>query len=338
MVNFFYEDNLIQKDKEWRRKERLRQVREQERMISRKQTERYNQKKEEMIADAAYKFAVEWKIEHDDLLKRLTERYEMNLASLGCAHDSASHFIDNEYITANDQVFFLIMIILQSYVWQEQKKRSKQRSKSAYKSEILKSKREKERIENVKKNRYATNSFYGKIQREKAHDKAEEEKEAIKLYNSMSTNQSPNTSDSFERIEDRVILDSSDMLMGFTHHHYPIELTRENNINNQRNAYQNAVEAKRIFEERMKYKQLEDARNYQLMLERGNKAEKVIREKKESEIVLNGLNSLFRDDMIQRTQRPVSLQREEIIRKTSVRRSEKEKQINLQNEFEKLFN
>lgn len=154
----------------------------------------------------------------------------------------------------------------------------------------------------------------------------------------MSTNQSPNTSDSFERIEDRVILDSSDMLMGFTHHHYPIELTRENNINNQRNAYQNAVEAKRIFEERMKYKQLEDARNYQLMLERGNKAEKVIREKKESEIVLNGLNSLFRDDMIQRTQRPVSLQREEIIRKTSVRRSEKEKQINLQNEFEKLFN
>lgn len=112
MVNFFYEDNLIQKDKEWRRKERLRQVREQERMISRKQTERYNQKKEEMIADAAYKFAVEWKIEHDDLLKRLTERYEMNLASLGCAHDSASHFIDNEYITANDQVFFLIMIIL----------------------------------------------------------------------------------------------------------------------------------------------------------------------------------------------------------------------------------
>lgn len=198
-------------------------------------------------------------------------------------------------------------------------------------------KKEQERIENVKKTRFATNSFYGKIQREKAHDKAEEEKEAIKLYNSLSNTDFSNSEESYIKIEDRVVLDSSNMLEGFYHHHYPIELTIERNHNSQKNAYQNAVEAKRLFEERMKYKQLEDEKHHQLMLERGNKAEQIIKEKKESEIVLNGLNLLFKDDMIQRTQRPVSLQREEIIRKTSVRRSEKDKQISLQQEFEKLF-
>lgn len=198
-------------------------------------------------------------------------------------------------------------------------------------------KKEQERIENVKKNRFATNSFYGKMQREKAHDKAEEEKEAIKLYNSISNTDISNSDESFVKLEDRVILDSSNMLEGFYHHHYPIELTVERNHKNQKSAYQNAVEAKRLFEERMKYKQLEDEKHYQLLLERGNKAEQIIKEKKESEIVLNELNSLFKDDMIQRTQRPVSLKREEIIRKTSVRKSEKDKQMSLQQEFEKLF-
>lgn len=110
MVNFFYDDNLIQEDREWRRKERLRQVREQEQMISRNQTSRYNQKKEEMIAQAGYRFGIEWKIEHDDLLSRLTERYEKNLASLGNAHNSATQYIDNEYIIANDQVYLLILL------------------------------------------------------------------------------------------------------------------------------------------------------------------------------------------------------------------------------------
>lgn len=110
MVNFFYDDNLIQEDREWRRKERLRQVREQEQLISRKQTSLYNQKKEEMIAKLGYRFGIEWKIEHDDLLSRLTERYEKNLASLGNAHNSATQYIDNEYITANDQVFLLFLL------------------------------------------------------------------------------------------------------------------------------------------------------------------------------------------------------------------------------------
>lgn len=141
---------------------------------------------------------------------------------------------------------------------------------------------------------------------------------------------------SYEIIDDKLILDSSDKLMNFSFSHYPISLSKS--INEQNENECNSVNKTLVEYNERQHDEIIKKENYKKNeIERYKKAKKIETEKKLSKETLEDLNILMKNDTIERTQRLESKKREEIIRRTSVKKIENNKREMLEKEFEKLF-